>query len=58
MPKGSKVDEMEKKMRAELRRRGITGEQADRMIYGKMNNAGMMHGNKATAKGKARARKR
>lgn len=43
---------IEKKLRAEARKKGKTGAAADRYVYGAMNNMGAMSGNKETAKGK------
>jgi hypothetical protein len=48
---------LEKQLRAEAARKGLTGEHADRYVYGAMNNMGAMHGNKETAKGRAMERK-
>jgi hypothetical protein len=58
MPKGSKVDKAEKALKEEARKKGLTGDRADRYVYGTLNKTGLMHGNKTTAKGKARAKKR
>ena len=33
-------------------RKGLSGKRADAYTYGTMNNMGVMHGNKITAKGK------
>lgn len=45
-------ESMERALRAEAKKKGLTGEDADRYVYGAMNNAGVMKGNKVTAKGK------
>jgi len=44
MPKGSAVEDVESKLKAEY-----PGN--DRAVYGTLNKIGLMHGNKATAKG-------
>ncbi len=44
MPKGSKVEQVEKKLKKEYP--GKPG-----AVYGTLNKIGLMHGNKATAKG-------
>lgn len=43
---------LENALRHEAKKRGMTGEHADRYVYGAMNNMGAMHGSKETAKGK------
>lgn len=43
---------LEKKLKAEARKQGKTGREADRYVYGAMNNQGSMHGNQETAKGR------
>ena len=50
MPKGSKVAQVEKKLKREYPNN-------PHAVYGTLNKAGLMHGNKATAKGKQKARK-
>ena len=35
-----------------------TGKKADRIIYGRLNNIGFKSGNKTTAAGRAKAKKR
>ena len=51
MPKGSKVAHVEKKLEKEYgSNKGA--------IYGTLNKAGLMHGNKATAKGKEKEPKK
>lgn len=42
---------MENKLEAEASKKGMTGKQKDRYVYGAMNNMGAMRGNKETAKG-------
>lgn len=44
---------LEQKLRAEARKKGLTGEHADAYVYGTMNRAGFMKGSKETAKGRA-----
>lgn len=46
MPKG-----IESEIRKSAAKAGKTGEEADRYVYGALNNKGLMHGNKETAKG-------
>lgn len=48
MPKGSAVEKVEKKLKKEYP--GNPG-----AVYGTLNKAGLMRGNKATAKGKKKA---
>jgi hypothetical protein len=50
MPKGSKVAKVEAKLKKEYP--GNPG-----AVYGTLNQLGFMHGNKATAKGRAPAKK-
>lgn len=42
---------IEAKIRAEGQKRGLSGRRLDQYTYGALNNAGMMHGSKITAKG-------
>lgn len=58
MPAGSKVAKAEAALKKGARKKGMTGDQADKYIYGALNNLGMMHGNKPTAKGRAKAKKK
>jgi hypothetical protein len=51
MPKGSKVAKVESKLKAEYP--GNPG-----AVYGTLNKVGLMHGNKVTAKGRQKARKK
>ena len=44
---------LEKKLKREAAKQGLSGRRADRYVYGAMNNMGAMHGNKETAKGEA-----
>lgn len=44
---------LEDKLKQEAAEKGYVGEQADRYVYGTMNNVGAMQGNKLTAKGAA-----
>lgn len=43
---------LEQKLEAEAAKQGKTGREADRYVYGALNNMGAMHGNQETAKGK------
>ena len=51
MPKGSKVGQVENKLKAEYP--GNPG-----AVYGTLNKVGLMRGNKPTAKGRQKASKR
>lgn len=51
MPAGSVAGEMETRLRAQARKKKLKGRRADAYVYGTMNNAGVMHGNKVTDKG-------
>lgn len=42
---------LEKKLKAEAKKKGLTGRKAAAYTYGAMNNLGAMHGNKETQKG-------
>lgn len=44
---------LENKLNAEASKKGFTGRRAARYVYGAMNDEGVMHGNKETAKGAA-----
>jgi hypothetical protein len=44
---------LEQRLRREAAAKGKTGDEADRYVYGTMNNLGAMHGSKETAKGRA-----
>jgi hypothetical protein len=57
MPKGSKVAKTEMELKEEARKKGLTGEAFDRYVYGTLNKVGLMSGNKATAKGRAKAKR-
>lgn len=48
---------LEKKLKTEARKKGMSGKQAARYVFGAMNNMGAMHGDKITAKGEAMERK-
>lgn len=45
-------DFLESKLKTEAAAKGFSGRQADRYVYGAMNNLGAMHGNQETAKGR------
>lgn len=44
---------LEKQLRAEGRKKGLSGAKLDQYVYGAMNNMGAMRGSKETAKGRA-----
>ena len=48
---------IESALAKQAKKKGLMGEDADRYIYGALNNQGMMHGSKETPKGKAVQRK-
>ena len=48
---------LESKLQDEAAKLGKSGRDADRYVYGAMNNMGAMHGNKITAKGRSMERK-
>ena len=48
---------LEKALQAAAAAKGKKGKEADRYVYGTMNNMGAMRGNKETAKGAAMQRK-
>jgi hypothetical protein len=48
---------MEDKLKRSARKKGYSGRRAAAYIYGSMNNQGLMHGNKITAKGREADRK-
>lgn len=48
---------LEKALRAEAAKQGLTGERANHYAYGGMNNLGAMHGNQETPKGRAMEKK-
>jgi len=48
---------LEAKLRQSAEKKGFSGKREDRYVYGAMNNAGAMRGNKETAKGKRMERK-
>lgn len=51
MPAGTVAGEMEARMKKQARKKGLKGKRADNYVYGTMNKAGVMHGNKTTRKG-------
>lgn len=55
MPAGTAVAKAEAHIRAQARKKGLKGRRADRYIYGALNNAGLMHGNQVTSKGRTKA---
>lgn len=44
---------LEKRLKAEAAKKGMSGKRAASYVYGAMNNMGAMHGNQETAKGAA-----
>lgn len=44
---------LEDRLRAEAAKQGLKGKQADRYVFGTLNNIGAVNGNKETAKGRA-----
>ena len=54
MPRNSKVGKAERALKAGARKKGLTGERADRYIYGALNNLGLKKGNKTTRRGRAK----
>ncbi len=48
---------LEDKLKSEASAEGKTGRDADRYVYGALNNMGAMKGNKETAAGRAMAKK-
>lgn len=54
---GTKVASMETKLRAEARRKGLKGEDANAYVYGTLNKMGYKDGNKTTRKGAAKAKR-
>ena len=56
MPAGTKVAKAEAALKAGAKKKGLSGKRADAYTYGTLNNMGLMHGNKATRKGLAKAR--
>lgn len=58
MPKGTKVAAAEDALKAEARKRGLKGDAADRYVFGALNNTGLKRGNKTTARGMQKARKK
>lgn len=44
---------LEQKLRDEAAQKGLTGQDADRYVYGSMNKMGYMKGNQETEKGQA-----
>lgn len=51
MPAGTAVAKAESALRSQAREKHFTGRRADRYVYGALNNAGLMRGNKTTRKG-------
>lgn len=49
--------EVEAKLKAEGRKKGLKGDALDRFVFGTMNKLGLMKGSKITAKGKRSEKK-
>lgn len=49
--------QIEEHIRAEYKKKGLSGRKLDSAVYGTLNNAGFMHGSKETAKGARAERK-
>lgn len=58
MPKGSKVDKAERALKSSARKRGFKGKRAARYVYGTLNKIGLKRGNKTTARGRQRAKRK
>lgn len=58
MPRGTKVARAETALRKSARKRGLTGKRADRLIYGTLNKIGLLKGNRATRRGRSKAKSR
>ena len=56
-PRGTKVAAMEKRLRAEGVKRGLTGDRLEAYIYGTLNKMGYKQGSKTTRKGAAKAQR-
>ena len=51
MPAGTKVAAAEQHIEESEARRGVSGRRLKRIVFGRLNNMGMMHGNKPTEAG-------
>jgi hypothetical protein len=51
MPTGTKVAKAEAELKKEAKKMGLKGDDADRYVYGRLNNTGLKKGNKTTKKG-------
>ena len=58
MPAGTKAAKAEAALKAEAKKKGMSGDRADRYIYGALNNVGLMRGNKPTRRGASQAKKK
>ena len=56
MPKGTKASVAETALSRAARAKGLTGDRAERYVYGALNNLALMHGNRPTARGRRKAR--
>jgi hypothetical protein len=57
MPRGTKVAKAEAALKSSAVKRGLSGERADRYIYGTLNKLGLKSGNKTTPRGAAKLTK-
>lgn len=55
MPRGTKVDKAEMALKKSAASEGLKGRQADRYVYGALNNIGLKSGNKTTPRGAQKA---
>jgi len=54
---GTKVAAMEKRLRSEGEKKGLTGDRLEAYIYGTLNKMGYKRGSKTTRKGRAKAKR-
>lgn len=57
MPAGTKVAKAERALKSEARKKGLTGDRADRYVYGTLNRIGLKSGNKTTPRGAQKAKR-
>ena len=55
MPAGTKVAKAESILARAAAKKGLTGAEADRYVYGALNHQGLKRGNKTTKRGAAKA---
>ena len=58
MPRGTKVAKAEKALVSSADSKGLSGKRADAYVYGTLNNIGLKKGNKTTARGAMKAKKK